>query len=67
MIKARAGDLFVFGLEEVNIERLQAGQPIHFDLAELGAKGKVLILYGRTKKDIQKTLNDAGFQNAWLQ
>lgn len=50
--------LLVVGLEEGNIERLKAGQPILRNLAELGIPhlGSVLIVWGQTTADIERDL-----------
>lgn len=61
MLKARAGDRFVFGLSAKNIELLMEGKPISIDLRELGCdKGSVLIFYGRTEQDMKDSLEEAG-------
>ncbi len=55
--------LLGFGLEEGNIERLKAGQPIYFQLDELGIEGHdVMIMYGKDQADITKQLEDAGLE-----
>jgi predicted ThiF/HesA family dinucleotide-utilizing enzyme len=58
MIKATLnnGDL-VFGLSEENIKRLKAGQPIAFNLKDMGLEERrVLITYGETEEDIYKEM-----------
>jgi hypothetical protein len=53
MVKARSGDLVIFGLSRVNLEKLQEGKPIAFDGDEVGLTGKrFLILFGETENDI---------------
>jgi hypothetical protein len=55
MIKARSGNLVIFGLEAKNIERLKAGDPMLFKMSELGKAGPddvVAILYGETQDEI---------------
>ncbi len=60
MIKAsltRGGrQVFVLGLSARNIELLRQGKPIPVNLAELGGKGEVLIMYGETEEDIADEL-----------
>lgn len=54
MIKAKLtnGDL-VFGLSKENITRLQKGQPILFNLKEMGLEDRnVIICFGETENDI---------------
>lgn len=43
--------LLVIGLERGNIERLQAGNPIKFDMAQHGIEGECLIVFGETAED----------------
>lgn len=63
MLKARAGDRFVFGLSARNIELLMNGQPIDVDLRELGcSSGHVLIFYGKTEADMKDALEEAGIE-----
>lgn len=57
MIKARSGELLIFGLSARNIELLRQGHPIDIDLKDLGLKGgRVLILYGETERVITEEL-----------
>jgi hypothetical protein len=61
MLKARAGDRFVFGLSAKNIELLMEGKPILIDLKELGASnGSVMIFYGVTEAVMKESLEEAG-------
>ncbi len=60
MLKARAGDKFIFGLSAKNIELLMEGKPIAIDLTQLGSTGSVLIFYGRTEADMKDSLEEAG-------
>jgi hypothetical protein len=51
------------GLEAENINRLIDGQPIAFDMAELGLPGqKILIMYGESQDDIKQQLRDSGLE-----
>lgn len=59
MLRARAGDLYILGIDAENVRRLQAGQPIHLDLATLGGDGRLLLLYGPTLGDVQRQLEEA--------
>ena len=63
MIKARLGDSGLFiGLSLNNLERLQAGQPIAFDLSAVCLPaGLCVIMYGETEEVIAKQLADMGF------
>lgn len=57
MIKARSGDLVIFGLSRLNMEKLQEGKPIIFDGSEVGADGfRFLIVFGETENDIARDL-----------
>ena len=49
--------LFIFGLSDENIQRLQQGQPITFDMRERAGTdnvppGRVVICWGRTEEAI---------------
>lgn len=60
MIKARSGDLVIFGLSRMNLEKLQEGKPIVFDGKEVGLDGKrVLIIFGETENAIVRELAEA--------
>lgn len=48
----------VFGLSRQNIEHLQAGEPIHIDMAELGLRGTVLIIASETEASMARDLAD---------
>ena len=49
------------GLERRNVERLQGGEPVHFEGAELGLEGwSVLIFAGEDSDDLQDQLFKAG-------
>jgi hypothetical protein len=57
MIKLRAGDTLMFGLSDLNLERLKAGKPILIDLRELGfPQGQVVIFHGKTEADMKREL-----------
>jgi hypothetical protein len=60
MIQVRLsnGD-FLFGIDAENVKRLQAGDPMVFDMTKLGGTDKLLIMYGDTMADIVKELEDA--------
>lgn len=60
MIKARSGELVIFGLSRTNIERLQMGAPIVFDASVVGIEGtKVMIMFGEDEAEIMRQLNAA--------
>jgi len=57
MIKATSGDLVIFGLSRLNLEKLQEGKPIVFDGSEVGLSGsRFLIMFGETENDIARDL-----------
>ncbi|MFL5900930.1 MAG: hypothetical protein ACJ75S_06990 [Solirubrobacterales bacterium] len=67
MIKARATDdkgepIIILGLESGNIGRLKKGDPIMFDMAELGLKGTCIITYGETQADCAVAIEKMGFR-----
>lgn len=58
MIKAKLtnGDL-LFGISAENVKRLKIGQPIAFNLKDMGLEDrKVMIVYGETEQDIMAEL-----------
>ncbi len=60
MIKAKLnnGDL-VFGLSQINIEKLQEGSPIVFNLKDMGLEDrKVMIFYGETEAKMYEDMVD---------
>ena len=58
--KQNGSTILGFGITEANVERLKQGQPIAFDLSELGIEGyEVLIMYGKDQKDIGSQLKEA--------
>jgi hypothetical protein len=60
MIKARSGNLVIFGLSKLNLERLQEGKPVAFDGAEVGLNGvRIMIMYGETEIAIVHELQEA--------
>lgn len=57
MIKARVGDMLLFGLSAQNVAKLMDGKPILVDLKALGLPGgHVAIFYGRTEADCEEEL-----------
>lgn len=63
MIKARFGDTgLLIGLSAGNLKKLQAGQPILFDMSAVGLPaGRCIIMFGETEEAIAKDLADGGF------
>jgi hypothetical protein len=54
----------LLGLSGENVTRLMAGEPIRFDMAQLGLPPcTVLIVGGRTEDDIAQQLAAAGIIN----
>lgn len=72
MIKAlgRAGDghpLLIIGLSGESVTRLAAGEPIAFNMAEMGPDvppHHVIIVYGKHEEDIANQLQTSGLA-AW--
>lgn len=64
MLRASAHDgigrrTLIFGLEPGNIQRLQNGEPIHLNAAELGVDCNVLIFAGGTPEEMARQLGGA--------
>lgn len=57
-IRLTNGD-YIFGLDAVNVKRLQKGQPIVADLKPMGGHGRIMIMYGHTLDDVKRQLEDA--------
>lgn len=51
--------VLIIGLERGNIERLQAGQPIKFDMADVGIVGECVIVAGETAESIAADLGSS--------
>lgn len=51
--------LIILGLEEGNVTRLRAGQPIHFYAGELGFDGEIVIMLGKDAESIARQLEPA--------
>ena len=67
MIRARfkrnGRDVVLLGLDEENIRRLTAGQPIFVDgQYKLGVPVDFTIVYGTTLQDVINQLQEAGFE-----
>lgn len=61
MLKLRSGEHLMFGLSARNLQLLQQGKPIHFDLRDLGLpSGRVTIFYGATEEQMQRDLEKSG-------
>jgi hypothetical protein len=60
MIKAKCNDgTLIFGLSKENINRLQKGQQIVFNLKDMGLEDRqIIITYGETEDDMYKELVD---------
>lgn len=60
MIKARRGNLIIFGLSNHNMKRLAKGQPIKFKLSEIMAEAPkdidIIIMNGVTEDSIMLSL-----------
>jgi hypothetical protein len=55
MIRAQAGNNFIFGFAKENVERLMGGEPITVKLNEFGLTGpdiRIIILYGETEESL---------------
>jgi hypothetical protein len=53
--------LLVFGLSEVNLQKLRQGQPIRIKLADMQAgNDEILIFYGTTEESAIELLRNAG-------
>lgn len=62
MIRAKAGDLLILGVDRENLRRLRGGQPIVVDLTDYGDTRRVLFMYGDTMTDIMRELEASGMK-----
>jgi hypothetical protein len=61
MLKARSGNLVVFGLSEENVKRLKEGKPLLIDGSQVGIEGvDILIMHGETELHIRDELIEKG-------
>lgn len=52
--------MIILGLSAMNIEKLEDGMPIQFDMAELGLVGTLAIMAGDTEQSMMEELRRAG-------
>lgn len=53
--------LLMLGLSGENVTRLAAGEPIRFNMAEIGLEPReVVIFYGKTEEDCMQQLREVG-------
>jgi len=61
MIRAQAGNHFIFGITEENVRRLKSGEPIAVKLNEFGLTGpniSIVICYGETEEKLALELQE---------
>jgi hypothetical protein len=57
MLKARKGNSIILGLSDMNLTRLKMGQPIKFNLKELGLSDHdVFIFNGKDERTMKEML-----------
>ncbi len=60
MIKAKRGNDLILGLSDTNLQRLQKGEPIKFNLSELGmGDGDVIIFHGKDEQIMKTMMRDS--------
>lgn len=58
MLKGKSGDKVFLGLSKINIEKLQDGYPMAFNLNELGLPDQRIIIFaGDTEQTMAKELS----------
>ena len=57
MANGKNGPVAGFGLSEENIHKLREGMPIKIDGKTIGLNLDIIILYGKTEKDIGRMLS----------
>lgn len=59
MVKFKKGNTLVLGLSDENIARLKDGQPIKFNLNEVGMGDNIVIIFnGKTEDEMYKVIKD---------
>lgn len=59
MIKAKKDNVLILGLSDENLTRLKKGQPIKFNLNELGMEDiEVVIFNGKDEQEMYKLIKD---------
>lgn len=59
MIKLKKGNKLVFGLSDENMKRLKSGEPIKFNLSELGMEDTdVYIFNGKDERTMYEMFKD---------
>lgn len=61
MLRAQAGNHFLFGLTQENVTRLMAGEPITVKLNEHGLQGpaiSIVLCYGETEESLALELRE---------
>lgn len=63
MIKAKTDNAVIIGLSDENMKRLSIGQPIKFNLKEMGFQDlDVVIFNGRTEESMMQELQNAAIE-----
>lgn len=61
MVKGFSNNTLIFGLSDLNIQKLKQGQPIFFNLSALGLEDRnVLIFTEETEEKCMETLKKEG-------
>lgn len=61
MLRAQAGNHFLFGITKENVTRLMAGEPISIRLNEHGLQGppiSIILCYGETEESLALELQE---------
>lgn len=62
MIMIKLNDGVLLGVTRLNVERLTAGQPIHFILSRPITVTSIALAFGETKPDIVRQFEAAGVE-----
>jgi hypothetical protein len=59
MIIARlTNGAFIVGIDDANLNHMDAGRPMVIDLAKHGGADRVYLLHGKTLEEVRKVLQD---------
>lgn len=63
MIKARAGNTIILGVDDENIRRLKKNKPIKVDGADIGAHGLTIVIFHfKDMADAKKKFEEMGLK-----
>lgn len=62
MVKMKFGRLLTIGMIPDEIAQLQAGHPLHVDMADVGDRGHIILLIGESNEKLKKIAEETAAQ-----